>query len=72
MVEVLPENYLSILVLRLEVVGCNAHDTLVDAIVDVACHDGPMGNSFDMVGYNPSIYKITTRFHLLHQIDTIA
>jgi hypothetical protein len=68
-VEVVPEQHLSILVLRLEVAASDGHDALVGPVVNVAGHGGPLGDSFDMVGHDPSMLEITARLHALNQVD---
>ena len=55
MVKVLPENELSIFVLRLEITASNGEYTLVRGVVHVAGHGGPIGNSFDMVEHHPGV-----------------
>jgi hypothetical protein len=69
MVEVVPEQHLSILIFRLEVAVSNSHDTLVGPVVNVAGHGGPLGDAFDMVGHDPSMLEITARLHALNQVD---
>jgi hypothetical protein len=68
-VEVVPEQHLNILVLRLEIAASNSHDALVGPVVHVASHGGPLGDSFDMVRHDPSILEITARLHALNQVD---
>jgi hypothetical protein len=68
-VEVVPEQHLSILVLRLEVAASDGHDALVGPVVNVAGHGGPLGDSFDMVGHDPSMLEITARLHAFNQVD---
>ena len=68
-VEIMPEQYLSILVLRLEVTASNGHDALVGPVVNIASHGGPPGDAFDMVGHDPSMLEITARLHALNQVD---
>ena len=70
MIKILLENYLSIHVLKLEVVARNGHDALIGPIVNVARHGGPTGDTLDMVKHNPCILKVTCRLHLPHQVDT--
>ena len=70
MINVLLENYLSIHILKLEVVTCNGHDVLVGPIVNMACHGGPTGDTLDMVKHNPCILQVTTSLHLPNQVDT--
>jgi hypothetical protein len=64
-----PEQHLSILVLRLEVAASNSHDALVGSVVNVAGHGGPLCDAFDMVGHDPSMLKITARLHAFNQVD---
>jgi hypothetical protein len=68
-VEVMPEKNLSILILGLEVAASDCHDALVGSVVYVAGHGGPLGDAFDMVGYDPSMLKIPARLHALNQVD---
>ena len=68
-VEVVPEQHLSILVLRLEVAASDGHDALVGSVVNVAGHGGPLGDAFDMVGHDPSMLEITARLHAFNQVD---
>jgi hypothetical protein len=68
-VEVVPKQHLSILVLRLEVAASNSHHALVGPVVNVAGHGGPLGDAFDMVGHDPSMLEITARLHALNQVD---
>ena len=64
MVEVLLENYLSILVLGLKVATNNGYEALIHPIVYVVRHGGPTSDLLDMVRHNPSILEITAKFHL--------
>ena len=68
-VEVVPEKHLSILVLRLEVAASDGHDALVGSVVHVAGHGGPLGDTFDMVGHDPSMLEIPAGLHTLNQVD---
>ena len=68
-VEVMPENNLSIIVLGLEVAASDGHDALVGSVVYVAGHGDPLGDTFDMVGHDPSTLEIPTRLHVLNQVD---
>jgi hypothetical protein len=68
-VEVVPEQYLSILVLRSEVAASDGHDALIGTIVNVAGHGGPLGDAFDMVGHDPNMLEITARLHTFNQVD---
>jgi hypothetical protein len=68
-IEVVPEQHLSIFVLRLEVAASDGHDALVGSVVNVASHGGPLCDAFDMVGHDPSMLEITARLHALNQVD---
>ena len=68
-VEVVLEKHLSNFVLGLEVAASNGHDALVSTVVYVANHGCPLGDTFDMVGHDPSMLKISARLHALNQID---
>jgi hypothetical protein len=70
-VEDVPEQHLSILVLRLEVAASNSHDALVGPVVNVADYGGPLGDAFDMVGHDPSMLEITAMLHALNQVDPL-
>jgi hypothetical protein len=65
-VEVMPEKNLSILVLGLEVAASDGQDALVNFVVYVASHGGPLGNTFDMVGHDPNMLEILARMHALN------
>ena len=66
MVEVVSEQHLSILVLRLEVTASDSYDALVGSIVNVAGHGGPLSDAFDMVGHDPNMLKIFAMLHALN------
>jgi hypothetical protein len=68
-VGIVPEQHLSILVLRLKVAASDGHDALVGSVVNVTGHGGPFCNAFDMVGHDPSMLEITTRLHAFNQVD---
>jgi hypothetical protein len=68
-VEVVPQQHLNILVLRLEVASSDGHDALVGPVVNVAGYGGPPSDAFDMVEYNPSMLEITAKLHALIQVD---
>ena len=72
MMKVLSENYLSIFVLRLEVVASNGHDELVCVVIDVACYGGAIGDLLVKVKHNSCILEITASLHLCNQINSIA
>ena len=56
--KVLSENYLSILVFKLEVTIGDGYDVLVCPIVDVVCHGGLTDEPLYMVGHDLHIFKI--------------
>ena len=55
--------------LRLEVAASDGHDALVGSVVHVACYGGPLGNTFDMVGHDPSMLKILAGLQTPNQVD---
>jgi hypothetical protein len=61
---------LSTLILGLEVAASNGHDMLVGSVVYVAGHGGLLGDTFDMVGHDPSMLGIHARLHALNQVDS--
>ena len=65
-VEVVPEKHLSNFVLGLKIAASDGYDALVGFVMYVAGHGGPLGNSFDMVGHDPSMIEIITKADLLH------
>jgi hypothetical protein len=71
-VQVMLEKHLSILVLKLEVTASDSHDALVSSVIYVACHGGPLGDAFDMVGHDPSMFEIPASLHALKQVDSIT
>ena len=46
----------------------NGHDALVGSVIHVACHGGPLGDTFDMVGHDPSMLKIPAGLHTPNQV----
>jgi hypothetical protein len=68
-VEVVPEQHLSILVLRLEVAASDGYDALVGSVINVAGHGDPLCVAFDMVGHDPSMLEITARLHAFNQVE---
>jgi hypothetical protein len=69
-VEVMPKKNLSIIVLELEVAANDGYNALVGFVVYVAGHGGPLGDTFDMVGYDPNMLEILARLHALNQVNT--
>ena len=57
-VEVMPEKTFSILAFGLEVAANNCHDALVGFVVYVAGHGGSFGDTFDIIGHDPSMLEI--------------
>ena len=54
----------------LKVAANDGHDALVGSVVYVAGQGGPLGDAFDMVGYDPNMLEIPTILHLLNQINS--
>src|SRR5665213_708460 len=71
-VEVLPEENLGILILRLEIATGNGHDPLISTIVHMSGHGGPAFDPLDMIGHHPSILKVPTRLHPPNQIHSTS
>ena len=71
-VEVMSKKHLSILVLGLEVAASDCHDALVRPITYVAGHGGPLGDTLDMVGHDPSMHEIHAMLHAPNQVDPTA
>jgi hypothetical protein len=71
-VEVLPEENLGILILRLEITAGNGHDPLKSSIVHMSGHSGPPFDPFDVIGHHPRILEVPTRLHPTNQIHTTS
>ena len=56
MIKVLPKDYLSILVLGLEVVAENGHDSLISPIIDVIGHSRRTIDAIDVIGHVPCMH----------------
>ena len=68
-VEVMLEKHLSIFIFELEIAASDGHNALVGSIVYVAYHGGPLGDTFDMIGHDPNVFKIPARLHAHNQVD---
>ena len=66
------EKHLSILVLGLDIAASDCHDVLVGSVVHVASHGGPFGDTFNMVGHDPSMLGIPSGLHMPNQVDPIT
>ena len=53
-----------VLILRLKITACNGHDMLICGIVNMTSHGGSIGNTFDAIGHDPGMLKISTRLYL--------
>ena len=62
-IEILPEDNLCILVLRLKITTCNGHDTLICSIINMTSHYGPIGNMFDVFKHDLGMLKISAGLH---------
>ena len=71
-VEVVLEKHFGILVFGLKVAANDGYDALVDSVIYVEGHGGPLGDAFDMVGHDPSMLDIPARLHLPNQVDPIT
>ena len=57
-VEIFSKYHLYIHVLGVEITSYNDHDTLICEPIYITCHNCPINNTFDMIGHNPSMFKI--------------
>ena len=62
MVEILPKDNLYAFVIGLKITTCNDHDIFICSIINMTSHGGSIGNTFDVIGHDLGVLKISADY----------